>query len=296
MVTPVATETGGTGGQIPTVPANITGTVTKTSDGYEIGALGHTATSSYQGVLRFGYDPATGNTLVVYAAYEGIVFQVDAHGAVTDYSDRFGQRAFGGAKNGELAVQPVIFPEDGGWWIASGDGSTKPFLERISGSSVIDYASLAFPGISTLRAAPGTQPHTVLVTADGKTYLLRDEGFSPDSVQWTSLRLNGWSGVISKAIISRVEDATVRSSTPHSGGVAYFLSNDGGDTWIPAVPGAPVTFPASGGSTSLAAGGSTSLAAGGDFRFKIELSPDVGDQYATPWVGLVEMEYLIARK
>ena len=270
-VTPAPISTSGTitGEQIPALPENVTGTVAQANGIYTVSAMGHVVTSSYQGLLRFGYDPATGNTLVVYAAYYSIVFQISRGGAVTDYSERFGPRAFGGSNIGELAVQPVIFAEGGGWWIASGDGSSKPFLERISGSAVVDYASLAFPTAAALRAAPGTEPHTVLVTADGQGYLLRDEGFKQSTVQWISLRLNDWNGAISRAIVSRTLEGEAF--------VHYFLSNNGGDTWVSATPGTPVTF----------------SHAGGDFRFKVELSPVAGDQYATPWVSVVEMEYLI---
>lgn len=276
-------DAGGVSGQIPNVPTSITGTVVKTDAGYVINVLGNTVTSIYPGELHFGYDRSTGNTLVVYAAYMSHVFQIDARGAVTDYSERFGQRAFGGTTNGELAVDPVIFSEDGVWWISSGEGSTKPFLSKISGSSVTDLASIAFPSEGMLRALPGTAPHAIFVKGDSNSYLLYDEGFVPKSVQWASVRLNDWNGNVTKAVISRADDS---GSSPFlakgesEGVVHYFLSNDGGVTWIPAVPGAPVKFSSS----------------GGDFRFKVELSPAAGNIYATPWVGVVGLQYSIVRK
>lgn len=275
-------------GEIAKIPANITGTVVKTNEGYLVNALGYKFTSPYQGVLRFGYDPQTGTTLVVYAAYMSRVFQVDARGKVIDYSAHFGNsgrfdaRAFGGMRNGELAVYPVIFSKDGAWWITSGEGSTKPFLEKISGSSVIDYASLAFSGENTLRAAPGTASHTIVVTGGAKTYLLRDDGFSQKSVQWASSRLNDWNGAISRAVITGVDasDAYKTAGGVDEGTIRYFLSNDGGSTWTPASVGVPVNFPST----------------GGDFRFKIELSPSANNKYVTPWAGTIAVEYQIARK
>ena len=290
-VTSVA-ENQGIGESISKIPANITGTITKTNGEYVIHALGNTVTSPYSGVLRFGYDPQTGNTLVVYAAYMSRVFQVDAHGGVVDYSERFGQRAFGGPSDGVLAVYPTIFSKDGAWWIASDKGSTKPFLSKISGTSVIDYASLAFPRESSLRALPESDPHTVLVIGGKQRYLLHDDGFSQKKVQWVSTRLNDWRGAISRAVISRAEDSgRYKIGEGQEGGegmIHYFLSNNGGSTWVPAKAGVPVDF--------LSSNGLTSSAIDGDFRFKVELSPATNNTYVTPWVGALAFEYKIKRK
>ena len=88
-----------------------------------------------------------------------------------------------------------------------------------------------------------------------------------------SSKLNQWNGNVAQGEITSVED---------SGGISYFLSNDGGSTWIAVAPGTPIAFPTS----------------GGDFRFKAELSPAAGvsaNSYTTPWVDIVRLEYWVAR-
>ncbi len=76
----------------PTIPAgvpaseNLSGTVTASADGKvytaNISAFPNlVVTSSYPGILRFGYDPATGRTLIIYAAYESRVLEMGPIGA-----------------------------------------------------------------------------------------------------------------------------------------------------------------------------------------------------------------------
>lgn len=236
-------------------------------------------TSTYQGILRFGYDAATRRTLVVYAAYRSRVLEVAQDGTVlADYSPRFDARAFGGGDDGSLAVHPVIFAHDGAWWIFSGEGSGEPKLIKIieGGGAVIDYTTLAFPNEPSLAAAPGPSPHEIYVKGGSASYLLTDNGFKQSAVQWVSSKLNEWDGNVAMGEIASVDDSGAAIAPAPS----YFLSNDGGATWIAATPGAAVNFPAP----------------GGNLRFKVVISPaSDGDQYATPWVGTVLLQYGVDR-
>jgi hypothetical protein len=257
--------------------ANLTGTMTQNGSIYTASIPAFpdlVVTSTYPGILRFGYDPATGRTLIVYAAYESRVLEMGPTGGgqiglIADYSSRFGSRAFAGDSYGSRGVNPVIFPQDGAWWIFSGAGSTKPKLMKAQNSAVIDYTQTAFPNEATLAAAPGPAPHEIYVAGSSGSYILTDNGFKQTAVQWVSSKLNQWNGNVAQGEITSVED---------SGGVSYFLSNDGGSTWIAVTSGEPLAFPTS----------------GGDFRFKAEISP-VADSYASPWVDIVRLEYWVAR-
>jgi hypothetical protein len=257
------------------LPGNLTGQVQKIGDKSYVASIpaypNLSVTSSYPGVLSFGYDPQTRHVLVIYAAYMSRVFEIDANGVATDYSDRFGQRTFGGNSDGDLAVHPVIFLQDGAWWVSDGAGSTEPKLMKIASSAVIDYTD-AFPGEHFLSAKPGPAAHVVHVTGDVHDYLLTDRGFKPTAVDWVSTRLNYWDGMVFDAMIDRA-DASVGD------GIRYFISNDGGSTWSPAWPNQKIQF----------------ATQGGDLRFKIELSPQ-GDPYGTPWVGNFGISYDIQRK
>jgi hypothetical protein len=247
-------------------------------------------TSSYAGILRFGYDPSTQKTLVVYAAYESRVLEMGPTGAdgqiglLADYSTRFGAAAFAGSTFGARGVAPVVFSQDGAWWIFSGEGSTKPKLMKIQNGVVTDYTKTAFPDeVTTLIAAPGPASHEIYVEDSLGSYILTDNGFKQTAAQWVSSKLNQWDGNVAQGEITSVDEsagaAGVSASIPSP---SYFLSNDGGTTWVVAMPGDPVTF-----STS-----------GSDFRFKAELSPAAGvsaDPYATPWVHIVRLEYWVAR-
>lgn len=287
---------------VPTMPAdvpaseNLSGaTVTASADGKvytaHIPAFPNlVVTSSYAGIVRFGYDPSTGRTLIIYAAYESRVLEVGSTGAViADYSSRFGSRAFAGYAFGSRGVDPVIFSQDGAWWIFSGAGSIKPKLLKIQNGAVIDYAGTAFPDVATmLVAAPGPAPHEIYVKDSAGSYILTDKGFTQTPAQWVSSKLNQWNGNVARGEILSVEDSAgaggVSASIPAP---RYFLSNDGGATWVSVAPGEQITF-----STS-----------GGDFRFKAALSPaGVGasgassaDLYSTPWVHIVRLEYWMAR-
>lgn len=295
------------------VPAseNLSGTVTVTAsaDGNvytaSIPAFPElVVTSSYPGILRFGYDPSTQRTLIIYAAYESRVFEMGPTGAggqtgltgltgmLADYSARFGSRVFAGDAFGSRAVDPVIFSQDGAWWIFSGAGSTKPKLMKIQDGAVIDYTQAAFPKEATLAAAPGPAPHEIYVKGSSGSFVLTDNGFKPAAAQWVSSKLNQWDGNVAQGEITSVEDSAAfdgGDDTVSAAGASasvpapsYFLSNDGGATWIAVAAGEPLIFPTS----------------GGDFRFKVELSPTGGvtaNSYATPWVDIVRLEYWVAR-
>ena len=99
-----------------------------------------------------------------------------------------------------------------------------------------------------------------------------------------SSKLNQWDGNVAQGEITSVEDSAAlwwrrerRVPAP-----SYFLSNDGGATWIAVAPGEPIVFPTS----------------GGDFRFKAETFAgwrSVRRFLATPWVDIVRLEYWVAR-
>ncbi len=247
--------------------------------------------SPYRGILRFGYDSATQRTLVVYAAYQSRVLEVAQNGAVlADYSSRFGARAFGGGTDGSLAVDPVVFAQDGAWWIFSGEGSGEPKLIKIieGDGAVIDYTTTAFPNEASLVAAPGPAPHEIYAKGSAGSYLLTDNGFKQAAVQWVSSKLNEWDGNVAMGEITSVDDSAGAAASGAMAGAgapapAYFLSNDGGATWIVATPGTPVNFPAR----------------GGDLRFKVVISPANsvagGAQYATTSVGAVLLQYGVDR-
>lgn len=261
-------------------PADLTGNVRQDGAGYvaTVAAYpGLAVTSTYPGILRFGYDPATGRVLVVYAAYMSRVIEMGPPSAdgtasvIADYSAEFGPRAFGGGTNGALAVRPVIFAEDGAWWIFSGEGSTEPKLMKVQNGAVIDYTQAAFPREVSLAAAPGPAPHELYVKGNGGSYVFDDEGFAPAPAQWVSSKLNLAGGEVVSG-----EVAAARTSPASAGAIAYALSDDGGETWIAAVPGRAVDFPVP----------------GNDFRYKILLSPPLsGDRYTTPWVDLITVGY-----
>lgn len=295
----------------PTTPAdvpaseNLSGAVIASADGKvytaNIPAFPNlVVTSSYPGILRFGYDPSTQKTLIIYAAYESRVLEMgptDAGssaggqiGLLADYSARFSSRAFAGDAYGSRAVDPVVFSQDGAWWIFSGAGSTKPKLMKIQDGAVIDYTQTAFPREATLAAAPGSAPHEIYVKGSLGSYILADNGFKQASAQWVSSKLNQWDGNVAQGEITSVEDsaalvdADANTSVPAP---SYFLSNDGGARWITVTPGEPIVFPTS----------------GSDFRFKVQLSPvgagvagmSAADSYVSPWVDIVRLEYWVAR-
>jgi hypothetical protein len=262
----------------PASPEVLTGDVKQTGQTYTATVSAFpdlTITSKYPGILRFGYDEKTKRTLVVYAAYESRVLEMGPIGAdghaslVADYSSRFGAQAFGGAGAGGLAVRPVVFSQDGAWWIFSGEGSTKPQLMKIQNGAVIDYAQTAFPSEGSLRAAPGPSPHEIYVEGDSRSYILTDNGFKQAKVQWESSKLNPMPGDV---MVGEVVNADAGGAS--SGAVNYLLSNNGGETWIPVTPGQQIVF----------------TDPSHDFRFKIMLSPAT-DLYATPWVDTITVEY-----
>jgi len=290
--------------------ANLTGTVTQNGSVYTANIPAFpdlVVTSTYPGILRFGYDPSTGRTLIIYAAYESRVFEMGPTGGggtgaggsgannvggqiglLADYSSRFGSRAFAGDTFGARAVNPVVFPQDGAWWIFSGAGSTKPKLMKAQDGAVVDYTQTAFPNEATLAAAPGPAPHEIYIAGSSGSYILTDNGFKQMTVQWVSSKLNQWNGNVAQGEITSVEDsgnlggATAAGTNAAAPAPSYFLSNDGGSTWIAVAPGEPLAFPTS----------------GSDFRFKAEFSPIAGasaNSYATPWVDIVRLEYWVAR-
>jgi hypothetical protein len=305
----------------PTTPAgvpaseNLSGAVTASVDGKVYTASipafpDLVVTSSYPGIVCFGYDPATKKTLIIYAAYESRVIEMGPTGGggataggssgagdgaqiglLADYSARFGSRAFAGDAFGSRAVDPVIFSQDGAWWIFSGAGSTKPKLMKIQDGAVIDYTQTAFPREATLAAAPGPASHEIYVAGNSGSYILTDNGFKQAPSQWVSSKLNQWDGDVAQGEITSVEDSGAYAADAVAASASipapsYFLSNDGGATWIAATPGEPLTFPAS----------------GSDFRFKVGLSPAGGsavvasaNSYASPWVDTVRLEYWVAR-
>ncbi len=213
---------------------------------------------------------------MVYAAYESRVLEMGPVGngggvsLIADYSPRFGSRAFAGDTFGSRGVDPVIFAQDGAWWIFSGAGSARPRLIKIQHGAVIDYTQTAFSGVSMLRAAPGPAAHEIYVKSNAGSYLFTDQGFKPGPAQWVSSDLNQWSGNVTMGEIT---------SADASGTVEYFLSNNGLLTWFAADPGAPVTFATS----------------GSDFRYKAVLVSDSADPYVTPWVGTVRLAYWVQR-
>ncbi len=270
--TPPSSSAGGPAAAGAGVTEQADGTYTATIPAFP----GLVVTSTYPGVLRFGYDVATGRTLVVYAAYESRVLEMGPTGngggvgLIADYSPRFGSRAFAGDTFGSRGVDPVIFAQDGAWWIFSGAGSARPRLIKIQRGAVIDYTQTAFSGASLLRAAPGPAPHEIYVKSNAGSYLFTDQGFKSGPAQWVSSDLNQWSGNVTMGEIT---------SADASGTVEYFLSNNGGLTWFAADPGSPVTF----------------VTAGSDFRYKALLVSDSADPYATPWVGTVRLAYWVQR-
>lgn len=273
----------------PSAAEGLTGTVNKDGGTYRINIPAFPdldITSPYSGILRFGYDPVTKKTLIIYAAYESRVIEMGpkgsdgAIGMIGDYSGRFGPRAFGGATGGELAVHPVIFSEDGAWWIASGEGSAAPKLMKVQDGAVIDYTQTAFPDETTLRAAPGPAAHEVYVAGDSSSYILTDNGFTQTSARWVSSRLNQTAEDIVSGEIVNVDANDTFSDAAASGSAAaeYFLSDDGGATWTAATPGRQITF----------------AHAGTDLRYKVVLTPG-SNRYSTPWVNLVTMEYFFKK-
>lgn len=261
----------------PRAPIDLTGTVRQEGDTYvaNIPAFPNVViTSSYPGILRFGYDPATNRVLIVYAAFESRVLEVGptdggtSAQVIADYSSRFGSRVFSGGSFGSRGIDPVIFSHGGAWWIFSGDGSERPVLMKIQNDAVIDYGGTAFSGETSLQAAPGPTPHEIYVQGSSGSYVLTDNGFKQAPVQWESSALNQWVGDVTDAKILSVEASPEPS---------YFLSNDGGKTWTAATPGQQIAF----------------TNPGGDFRFKIELPVPQGDPYASPWVHVIRLAYSV---
>lgn len=255
--------------------------------------------SQYPGIIRTGYDPQTGDFLALYAAYVGQVagFKAGSSGGLAsqaqgDFSRFFGQRVLGGPSSGDIAVSPEVVPAGGGaWWFAS-DAGDEPRLLRAENSIVSDFTGFLPPGsgypvaarIPTGDGSP-TRPRGAYVFLwqgnSEKVLRIEDKGFdfSGGKVVWESSRLNSWDGNVTQGAITRHEDS--------SGGIGYFLSNDGGGTWFPAPPdGAPVVFPHT----------------GGDFRFRVELSapasggaaPSAG--FSSPWVDTLGATYYIVKK
>ncbi len=232
--------------------------------------------SNYPGRVRFGYDSGAKKLFGIYAAYLGQAFEFSVPDRFTlaklgNYSRFFNARILGGGAEGSIESFPEIFGQDGAWWVGSTPESPSPRFIKISpsGGAVSLTQELAL-GARQLFLLPGFEARVVyaILVKNGivEAYRLNDRGYEQkDKYIWESSRINSGALPIKFGrIVSAVGEGKIR----------YFLSNDGGSSWLEAKLGEFVKFPSD---TS-------------DFRWKAELLPS-SDQYSSPWLNMIGVEY-----
>ena len=248
-------------------------------------------TSQYPGKIVLASDGVS-KIFLLYAAYQGNAFEITVNPpedsrffASVDYSNIFNARVMEEGK-----IDPRIFYKDGAWWIYS--VSDTPKLLRLRGGMASDLTDGALnflrsnlpAGGSTspaLTAAPADEANSIYIRIDSKVFFLRDLGFEKEGkLVWESLRLNAWEGEVVRGRFTRITDSeslTFRGLTSKNS-IKYFLSNDGGRHWVEAKLNEFVDFETK----------------GGDFRWRAELYPS-DNQYESPWIKIVGVEYYIVR-
>ncbi len=232
--------------------------------------------SNYPGLVRFGYDPNTKKLLGIYVAYIGQAFEFNLPDKFTlvkpkNYSRFFNARILGGGAEGSIESFPDIFGQDGAWWIGSTPESPSPRFVKISpsGGAISLTQELAL-GARQLFLLPGFEARVMyaILVKNGivETYRLNDRGYEQkDKYIWESSRINSGALPIK---FGRITNAV------GGGDIRYYLSNNGGISWLEAKSNEFVKFSSD---TS-------------DFRWKAELSPSP-DQYSSPWLNMIGVEY-----
>jgi len=249
--------------------------------------------SSYPGTIRFGYNPENGKILAVYAAYIGQAKILEISNSefkiAGNYSNFFPQRVMEGMAAGEVRFDPELFSKNGVWWLGSSAQSPVQKIARIEGGVLSDFgdkissslSSLGMISVSSIFAVPGfgeKQIYAVVVAQDAtKIFKITDLGFETgNNVVWESSNINQWNKELVSGAVFRID------ADENGGKLNYFLSADGGQSWLPAKQGETVEFKK----------GILSGSAGNDFRYKIEISP-ASSQFQTPWVDTIGVEYSV---
>jgi len=288
--------------------------------------------SQYPGKIVLGSDGVS-KIFLLYAAYEGKAFEINLTTSnvvnigtsdvlnIDDYSAIFNARV-----TEEGKIDPQVFYKDKTWWISSRPASAEVFdpeasdrratagtakLLRLRDGMANDLTESVRSGIAriatqinaedfTFTAAPAPESNAIYLifgtsdvpnidgnvrTSDVQTFRLRDLGFERGGeLIWESLRLNAWEGEIVRGRFTRIDDSNIRTSdvvskTSDVPAIKYFLSNDGGRHWVEAELNKFIDFETK----------------GGDFRWSAELYPS-SDQYRSPWIKVIGVEYYIVRK
>ncbi len=236
--------------------------------------------SQYSGKIVLGSDGPS-KLFLLYAAYEGKAFEIAVGSAVSvtkDYSSIFNARV---TEEGDF--NPKVIYKDGAWWISSRLASAEATasaakLLRIRDGFGTDFTPLLLGNASQFEFFPASgenELYGVLKTEVGGsyTYRFRDLGFKrSDKLVWESLRLNAWEGEVVRGRFTRIDAGS------DGGQIKYFLSNDGGKNWEEAELNKFVQFQEK----------------GGDFRWRAELYSS-NDQYSSPWIKTIGVEYYIIR-
>ncbi|HUX36163.1 MAG TPA: hypothetical protein VMV71_03990 [Candidatus Paceibacterota bacterium] len=264
--------------------------------------------SIYPGTIRFGYDSADDKILAVYAAYIGQAYILEISNSefkiAENYSNFFPQRVMEGMSQGETRFDPEIFYENGAWWLGSAAQSPVQKIVRIEGgvanditdsignqsSAVNSQSSImnnqspfsAIINNQSLFTVPGFGNRQVYIIAmsegAAKVFRLTDLGFDAGSkVVWESSNLNQWSNDLVSGDVFRID------ADENGGALNYFLSADGGQSWLPAKLGETVYF-----NKDIVTGKT-----GNDFRYKIEISPG-SNRFQSPWVDTIGVEYSVS--
>ncbi len=254
-------------------------------------------TSQYPGKIVFGSDGPS-KLFLLYAAYQSKAYELRVDSIVsieTDYSNIFNTRV---TENGNF--NPKIIYKDGAWWISS-TGSSAPKFLRIRNGVATDFTPLLLEKASQFELIPASGENTfygvLTIGGERRVFRFRDLGFRVDSrinsqgfASWESLRLNAWEGEIIRGRFTWIDDSIrsgfTRIATQNDAEIKYFLSNDGGRNWMEAELNKFVQFEAKGGSPRGEAG---------DFRWRAELYSSQ-NQYESPWIKTIGVEYYIIRK
>ncbi len=225
--------------------------------------------SVYPGTIRFGYDSENNQILAVYAAYIGQakLFQssIINHQPSTDFSRFFSQRVMDGN------ITPKILKYGNAWWLSSKISQPAKFI-RVEGGAGVDFADTLIRGQQSFELLPGFNPnelYAIVGSQSPKIYRFIDKGYKKDKkIVWESLRLNRFDNEIISGKFYEIHGGE------EDGKIRYYLSNDGGKNWQETKLNETVNF----------------TGKGNDFRFKVELYPDISKS-KTPWLNLISVEY-----